>query len=360
MVDRMTFRKTIQYLHLVAGLIAAALLLVSSTTGCLLAFEKELHVAFNRKLMHVPTQGERLPLGDLLGRLEQADPQRQVTAITLPVADNEAALVSLRPRTEGKSMGVYVNPYTAEVMGAQNSRNQFVENLRKFHRTLFLGDTGRVITALGAGSLIVLSLTGVVLWTRQKLFKLSGSTSGRRRNFEIHNALGVYVSVSLLIFAITGLGVFWERDATRVVNRWLGRPEPVMAQPVPPAPGAAPLTVGEIEKIASREQPGAKIMAIEGIGGLKNPVRVRVSYVEDHSPARRTMLALDPTTGKVLLSEGPNFKLWNQQMHTGEILGWPTRIISLLAALSLPVLAISGPLIWWGRTRKTVARSDAS
>ena len=354
----MTFRKTIQYLHLVAGLIAAALLLVSSATGCLLAFEKELHVALNRKLMHVPMQGQRLPLGELLGRLEQADPQKQVTAITLPVADDQAYLVTLRPRQAGQSMGVYINPYIGEVIGAQNSRNRFMEKLRNFHRTLFLGDTGRVVTAVGAGSLIVLSLTGVVLWSRQKLFKLSGSTSGRRRNFEIHNVIGVYVSLSMLIFAVTGLAVFWEGDATRLVNQWLGRPEPIMEQPVPPAPGAVPLTVGEIERFASHDFPGAKIMSIEGIGGLRNPIRVRLSYVEDLSPARRRMLLLDPTTGKVLLSDGPNFKLWNQQMHTGEILGWPTRIISLLAALSLPVLAISGPLIWWGRSRKTMARSD--
>ena len=150
----------------------------------------------------------------------------------------------------------------------------------------------------------------------------------------------------MLISAVTGLGIHWEKDTGRVVNRWLGRPEKMMAKPISPAPDAVPLSVGQIETIALANAPDAKIMFLDGIGGLHNPNKLRLRYAEDHSPARRTTLMLDPTTGSVLLSEGPAFKLWNQEMHGGEILGWSTRIISLLAALSLPVLAITGPLIW--------------
>ena len=54
----------------------------------------------------------------------------------------------------------------------------------------------------------------------------------------------------MLIFAVTGLGIHWEKDAGRLVNRWLGRPEAIMVKPVPPTQGAVPLSVGQIEKIA--------------------------------------------------------------------------------------------------------------
>ena len=45
-------------------------------------------------------------------------------------------------------------------------------------------------------------------------------------------------------------------------------------------------------------------------------------------------------------------KLWNREVHTGDIGGLPTRILAALIGLSLPVLTLTGPLIWWNRWRK--------
>lgn len=354
----MTLRKAFLTLHLVAGLLSALILIVSSTTGCLLVFEKELHAAVNRKLMRVPARGDRLELAALVRQLEQARPDQRVTAVAPSLAANGATLVTMRPRQGGAAAGVYVDPYTAQVLGAHEARNKFAEQLRQFHRSLLLGEKGKLVTALGAAALIVLALTGVFLWWRQKLWRWSGSVSGRRRNFELHNVVGIYASVSILIFAITGLGVFWEKDATRVVNGLLGRPEPVAAKPVPPTPDARPLGIERIEAIAQAAAPGATLVSVEGIGGLRDPLKLRLRYIGDYSPARRTTLLLDPTTGGVLLSDGPSFKLWNQEMHTGEILGWPTRILSLLAALALTLLTLTGPLIWWGRRRRKAAQAS--
>ena len=47
-------------------------------------------------------------------------------------------------------------------------------------------------------------------------------------------------------------------------------------------------------------------------------------------------------------------KLWNRELHTGDIGGLPTRILASLISLSLPVMTITGPLIWWNRRRKLV------
>lgn len=354
----MNFRKAVLTLHLVVGLFSGVLLLISGLTGCLLAFEKELHVALNRKLMRVPAQGERLKLAGLVEKIEKASPHQQVTALAPALSEDGATLVTMRSRQGGGTTSVYVNPCTAEVLGAQDSRNKFMEQLRQFHRTLLLGEKGKLVTALGAGSLIVLALSGALLWWRQRLWQWSSSTSGRRRNFEIHNAVGIYASVSMLIFAITGLGIYWEKDATRVVNRLLGRPEVIAGKPVPPAPDAVPLSIERIEAIAQAAVPGATLISVEGIGGLRNPLKLRLRYAEDYSAARRKTLLLDPTTGGTLFADGPSFKLWNQEMHTGEILGWPTRILSLVAAMTLPVLAITGPLIWWGRRRRKPAEAS--
>jgi len=41
--------------------------------------------------------------------------------------------------------------------------------------------------------------------------------------------------------------------------------------------------------------------------------------------------------------------MWNRMIHTGDVFGWPTRILAALMSLTLPLLGVTGPLIWWFR-----------
>lgn len=45
-------------------------------------------------------------------------------------------------------------------------------------------------------------------------------------------------------------------------------------------------------------------------------------------------------------------QVMDREIHTGEILGWPTRILAALVSLLLPVLAVTGSAIGWNRRRK--------
>ena len=72
---------------------------------------------------------------------------------------------------------------------------------------------------------------------------------------------------------------------------------------------------------------------------------------------------MDVYTGSVLLVESSRrmpapikyARMWNRELHTGDILYLPTRIVAAFFSLMLPVLAITGPLIWWNRRRVTPA-----
>jgi uncharacterized iron-regulated membrane protein len=110
--------------------------------------------------------------------------------------------------------------------------------------------------------------------------------------------------------------------------------------------------------IAKRAEPGATPTFIS-LGDA--PVRIAMKVPEDHTPAGRTNLFIDPFTGKVVyrLSSrtGPLgfriVKLWNREIHTGDIGGLPTRILACLISLALPVMTVTGPLIWWYRRRSS-------
>jgi uncharacterized iron-regulated membrane protein len=44
--------------------------------------------------------------------------------------------------------------------------------------------------------------------------------------------------------------------------------------------------------------------------------------------------------------------MWIREIHTGDIFGWPTRILACLMSLALPIAVITGTLVWWNRNRK--------
>ena len=52
--------------------------------------------------------------------------------------------------------------------------------------------------------------------------------------------------------------------------------------------------------------------------------------------------------------------MWNRELHTGDIFNLPTRILAAFFSLMLPILAITGPLIWWNRRRANNLRQATS
>ena len=78
------------------------------------------------------------------------------------------------------------------------------------------------------------------------------------------------------------------------------------------------------------------------------------------APIGRSRVLLDPYTGNVLSAVSTRtaplaFKisrLWIREIHTGDILGWPTRLLACVMSLILPIMTITGSLIWWNRNRK--------
>ncbi len=262
--------------------------------------------------------------------------------------------------SDGKSVTFTVNPYTGEILGSLATANTFVKKLHTFHKNLLLGPTGRLITLWGALLLIVLALTGIVLWWPRKIWKLSDLKPGRRANFDLHNALGFWSSIFMLIFAFTGVVIHWDNEAMQWVGRITHTP-PTLTVPKPKlVADATPVGPQALFDAATQAVPGARVHLIMGFGGTHEAVRVLMRYPEDYTQGGRTNVFLDPATGAVLLAQTSRdapigyrlVSFWNRQLHTGDTLGWPSRIVACLTSLSLPLLALTGPLIWWGRFKR--------
>jgi uncharacterized iron-regulated membrane protein len=172
----------------------------------------------------------------------------------------------------------------------------------------------------------------------------------------------------MLLFGVTGIVIHWDDEAMKLVGD-LTHSQPMLAVPAmkPGAADAKPIDVEHVYAIATQAASGARVTGILGLGQLKNPLRIMMRFPEDRTPAGRTNVYLHPATGEVLMAqtsrEAPAgykiVKVWNRQLHTGDAWGWPSRIVACLTSLSLPLLAITGPLIWWGRWRRRKSGSSA-
>ncbi|MEP6671206.1 MAG: PepSY-associated TM helix domain-containing protein [Chthoniobacter sp.] len=357
----MKLHKPLLWIHLVTGLAAAIVLLLLGATGALLVFENEIDHTLNAALFRVhPLRWEPLPLDELVQKVENARPGSRVGSLNLP-AENDIAYVLTLKQPPGKPLGVTVNPYTGEVIGTLDSANPFMRKVHQFHKNLLLGPPGSQVMAWGAILLVVLALTGLVLWWPRKLWSLGGAKATGRRSFDWHNFFGFYSSIFMLIFGVTGIVIHWDAEAMHLAGRLSGQPTTLPVPKVSPAaPGAKPLTAGAAFTAATNAVPGATITSIQGLGSMNAPLRITMRFPEDRTPAGRTNVYLHPTTGAVLLAQSSRnapapyriVKLWNRQLHTGDTFGWPSRIIAALASASLPLLTITGPLIWWSRLRR--------
>ena len=358
----MTLRKLLLWIHLVIGLGAAIVLILLGTSGALLVFEPEIEHSLNASLYRIQPQGSRLPLDELVARVESGSKGSRVVSLSISSHDDIAGTAGLRP-PQGKAVSVTVNPYTGEIIGSMEGANPFVSKIHQFHKNLLFQkrEVGSLIMAWGAILLVGLALTGIVLWWPRKLWSMGGAKATGRPSFDLHNVLGFYSSIFMLLFGVTGIVIHWDDQATQLTSRLTGETFTPSVPKAPPSPaGAKPISADTAFAAATNAVPGARVATILGLGSMNAPLRITMHFPEDRTPAGRTNVFLHPTTGEVLLAQTSRnapapyriVKLWNRQLHTGDVFGWPSRIITAIASASLPLLAVTGPLIWWSRLRR--------
>lgn len=107
----------------------------------------------------------------------------------------------------GSRSYIYVDPYSCQVTGTNNTREGFFHKVMTLHRWLMFSDreSGRVIVGVSTIFLIIILITGIVRWWKAKSFKIKTSANFARKLFDLHRVLGIYASIILLVCALTGL-----------------------------------------------------------------------------------------------------------------------------------------------------------
>lgn len=341
--------------HLWVGMAAALFLFALGLSGALLTFEDIIDPALNASAWYVKPQGTPFNLTQITQAVHQAYPQSTIEELLLPQQPDETAKIMLL-ESNGRLVGIGVNPYTAEIVG-RRSDQQFRPMLaiRQFHTHLLIRRrTGHAIQTVAACCLVGLAVTGLVLWWPRKILKMRGGPS-RNVVFDLHQMLGFWSSACVLLFALTGIAIEFEDQMDHWASAISHVPSGAWPRRKAPAAGVPQLSPDELRAKAERIAPGAQPIVLDFGDSASDPVLVIMKFPEDH--LGRTHVILDRYTGDVLRFDNTcampmalkYARLWNQEIHTGEIFGWPTRILACIFSLATAALALTGPWIWWNR-----------
>jgi len=367
-------RPLVLRLHFYVGLFVGPFLLVAALTGLAYTLTPQLEQLVHRHELTVPVGGERLALAPQVAAAIAAVPDGTITEIRPPgTADGTTRVSFDAPGVRDEfSRTAFVDPYTGEVRGVLDTFGEWLPVRAWFdelHRTLLLGDVGRVYSELAASWLGVLAISGLALWVvrrrrrnrvRRTLLP-EGSARGRVRLRSWHGAVGLWAVLGMLFLSATGLT--WSQFAGQNVSdlrAQLDWSTPSVEQTLP-AGRQAPGPVGATAD---------RVLAAARTAGLSDPVAIVpgegeawvVKQVQRSWPEKQDSVAVDPATGAVVdelrFADWPlaaKLARWGIDSHMGLLFGVVNQVILAVLALGIICMVIWGYRMWWLRrpTRNT-------
>ncbi|WP_027575026.1 PepSY domain-containing protein [Bradyrhizobium sp. WSM1743] len=375
-----TIKAFLFQVHSIAGLVLALLVSLIALTGAIMSFEDEIVDHLNAGIMQVaPRQAPILMPDALVARLKAAQDFGKVSAVTLSSDPSAAAHVRFgRDEQGGRPASLYVDPYDAHVLGSPRGE-AFFATVRKLHRWLLIpGDGkgwGRPITGTIALGLIVMLISGLVLrWPRRagsvKMWlKPNLGLSGRGLHRTLHTVIGTWVLPIYLTMTLTGLwfSFEWYKDG---VAWLLSRPEvsaakmqPKMSAKAPRAAGRAdpaqPIGFDQAWTTFQREEGGRFSRALLTLpAGPGTVIRIR-SWGKDRTlETTRDEFRIDAASGQLVSAERYDDKTFGEKIiaaiydiHRGAILGWPGKLVFMIAAALMPLFSVTGILLYLSRRK---------
>ncbi|RAJ79098.1 putative iron-regulated membrane protein [Chitinophaga dinghuensis] len=376
----MPLKKTILKIHSWLGLLSGLVVFILGITGCIYVFMEEIKpVVYHQRLfVEVPENKQRLPIAVITAKAQEA------VGITYPLQLAEVPQAANRSfmfravKTNPDALlyatymeyfyRVYVNPYTGEILKVENTKWEFFNTIVNLHINLLLGPKiGGTIVNWSVIIFIVMLVSGIILWwpagkaaAKQRFrFRWKKDTKWKRKNYDLHNILGFYAMLILLVIALTGLVISYPWFSNAV--QWLGNGG---KKTTPPPAVFADTTATQILPLdhiitnANNRVPQGSTLLIT-LPKDKNAV-VSVFARRDGKPLyHATRMKYDQHTATPLWSRsfadmtgGERLQAMNYDIHVGAVMGLPGKILAFLASLIAASLPVTGFYIWWGRKNK--------
>lgn len=348
--------------HRWLALIATTLIVVVAVTGAALVFEGAIDRGLHPQLWRVSRGATTLPIDTLMARARAVVPRPAITGVTIPPAADRAYVL------QAGATQVFVDPYTGAVRGTRTIdewNKTLPRRLHVLHVSLMAGKVGGEVVAVITISSLLLVLTGLIVWWRDKLWRIRGSASWKRVVFDLHHALGVFAALILVAITVSGLFIHYPK-LNAMMYSLDQTPSPAAPHQPKADSSATHISVDSLYRVAVAALPGARVMFLTLPPKPDQPFVAAMRFPEDHTPGGRSRVFVDRYAGTVLSATSTReaqagTRLGNsiRSIHTGDIFGKPSEAIWLAAAIVLATQGITGVTMWWnGRAaRAALARA---
>jgi sulfite reductase (NADPH) flavoprotein alpha-component len=366
------FKRICLQLHWLIGISAGLVLAIMGLTGGMYSFSSELIQLIDPQITRVnPGTSVALSPAILLERVSQHSPD--VSSLSLSVDPAQAARVGfMRPQAGSdlkKFEQQYLNPYTGELLGKPASED-FFRVVLNLHRKLALDQGGKALTGAATLALLLLIISGMYLrWPITKSLHwrswlyLDWRLSGRDFLSKLHVVLATVAMLAYLIFALTSLS--WSYDWYRkglnalLVNDSARISKTAKAPPAAPSqPPAKALDLDAVWKNFQAEVPYYQKLILLLPSGSASTLQILYLDQQAAHPYANNRMLFDAASGALQTHEryadkSPSEKLIASlyALHSGSFFGSTGMLIMMLAALLMPVLAVTGWMMYLNRRR---------
>ncbi|MFT4113971.1 PepSY-associated TM helix domain-containing protein [Silvibacterium sp.] len=375
---RIWLRRALFQVHLWVGIVLTLYAILIGISGSALVFKDELARSIQPAVYRVTPGQVRVPLAPILQQIEASRAGWKVGSLLSLNKPDQAVAVLLHPAGKAPTDNyrfVAVNPYTGAIVADQMRYAGVLGWLSSLHYDLLGGAQGRAINGWMAVGLLILCLTGLVLWwpgirrwTRALL--LHRRHSWRRVNWDLHTVIGFWSCAALTVVTLTGIYFCFPKPFEATLQFILREHPPAVAHIAPSKPSVA--TVMDIDAAiahANSMLPANAPVGFLSIPGGRGATYFAVGYYRGAMPySKLVSLAFDGRTGAVISDRdttkadlGDRILQYTFAVHYGAfggegLLGVVVKILWVLLGLVPAMLGVTGVLMYWNRKLRPMLR----
>ncbi len=380
-------------LHFYAGVFVGPFVLVAAASGALYALTPQVEQVVYDHELHAPAAESQLALREqILAADAYVGPDEQLVAVRPAPEPGDTTRVMYAGDDLGASetRAVFVDPATAEIRGdltAYGTSGALPVRtwVTQLHRSLHLGEPGRLYSELAASWLGVVALAGLGLWVtqrwrarRKKTRRPAASGPGYARTRSRHTTTGLWVLGVALFLSATGItwsehgggnvsdlraAVGWTTPA--VSTDLSGAGDDAADEHAGHHGGGAP--AGMVAPAAVSRGAFDSVLAIAqdvnvdtGLVEIRPPTEAGAAWVvqeiQRSYPTEVDAVAIDGQTMQVVdrvdfddFSLVAKLSRWGIDLHMGSMFGFVNQLVLFFAGSAIAAMVVWGYVMWWQR-----------
>lgn len=352
---KLWLRRALFQIHLWLGVLLSLYIIVIGFSGSVLVWEDELQSRAFRRQPYAATHV--LPASQIVATVTAAYPKEPLYYLMWPQENAPVYTAYLHTANKGQHI-LRLNATTGEIVPI---RGGFIDWMHDLHIYLLMGQTGFIVNCVMGIGLLVLSISGVVLWwpgirAWARGFYVNLRAGWKRINFDTHNAIGIWTLLIVSWWGFTAIDFLFPAQVMKAVS--FISPAKAMRQPVAPKPQhvGAPVTLQVIADRSNQLNPSA---FLSGVSIPDAPGENYVAYMDSPAPGdfSHRFIHTFAADGQLLSTWHYGEKqtlgdwiLWLvYPLHFGTLWGTGVKVVWSVLGMSLPILSITGLLMYWNR-----------